>query len=59
MLAAAEASREEGNELTFIIAAADDWPHKLYEKLGFAPVGTVRSFRAPSGSRDTGVDAPR
>src|SRR5581483_2937062 len=32
---AVELSREEGNELTFLVADAEDWPRGLYEKLGF------------------------
>ncbi|MDP9189844.1 MAG: GNAT family N-acetyltransferase [Actinomycetota bacterium] len=49
MLAAIEESESSGNELTFIGAEADDWPWKLYEKLGFDPIGveTVFSFRRP------------
>lgn len=51
VLAAVEASREEGNELTFVIADADDWPMKLYERLGFEPIGVFRSFRTARRSR--------
>ncbi len=42
--AAAKASLEMGNELTFIVADADDWPWKLYERLGFDRVGEFCSF---------------
>jgi GNAT superfamily N-acetyltransferase len=28
-----------GHSLVFLIADADDWPHELYSKLGFEPVG--------------------
>jgi ribosomal protein S18 acetylase RimI-like enzyme len=44
VVAASEASRERGDELTFIVADADDWPWKLYERLGFDPVGELYSF---------------
>jgi ribosomal protein S18 acetylase RimI-like enzyme len=44
VVAASEASRERGDELTFIVADADDWPWKLYERLGFDRVGEVCSF---------------
>ena len=47
VLAAIEASREDGNELTFIVARADDWPKDLYQRLGFEPIGTLFSFRRP------------
>jgi len=42
------ASREAGNDLTFLLAMRDDWPHELYRKLGFEEVGQMWSFlRAP------------
>ncbi len=44
VLAAAETSRQAGHELTFIVADADDWPWKLYERLGFDPVGESCAF---------------
>lgn len=47
VLRAVEASREEGNDLTFLVADADDWPQQLYEKLGFETVGRyARYFKA-------------
>jgi GNAT superfamily N-acetyltransferase len=39
VLAAAQASRDAGHELTFLWADEDDWPRKLYLKLGFDVVG--------------------
>jgi predicted GNAT family acetyltransferase len=56
VLAAAEASRRADHELTFIVADADDWPWRLYERLGFDPIGEACSFlrkpdqAAPDGS---------
>jgi ribosomal protein S18 acetylase RimI-like enzyme len=56
VLQALEASREEGNDLTFLVADADDWPQRLYEKLGFETVGRYARFllkrrpAAPSGA---------
>jgi ribosomal protein S18 acetylase RimI-like enzyme len=44
VVAAAAASRDGGHELTFIVADADDWPWKLYERLGFDRVGEFCSF---------------
>jgi ribosomal protein S18 acetylase RimI-like enzyme len=42
------ASREAGNDLTFLVAMRDDWPQELYRKLGFDEVGRLWSFlRAP------------
>jgi ribosomal protein S18 acetylase RimI-like enzyme len=38
--AAIAASRERGDELTYIVADAEDWPFRLYERLGFEMVGT-------------------
>jgi GNAT superfamily N-acetyltransferase len=42
--AAAKASRERGDERTFIMADADDWPWRLYERLGFDRVGVACDF---------------
>jgi ribosomal protein S18 acetylase RimI-like enzyme len=44
-LAAARASEDDGNRLTFLAAAADDWPRLLYEKLGFDEAGCLYAFR--------------
>jgi ribosomal protein S18 acetylase RimI-like enzyme len=32
---AADASAAEGNDVTFLVANADDWPYRLYEQLSF------------------------
>lgn len=54
VLAAVRASREAGHELTFIVADADDWPWKLYERLGFDRVGEYCSFlRKPPQLRES------
>jgi len=34
----------EGNDLTFIVADENDWPRTLYGKIGFRPVGWMRTF---------------
>ena len=53
VVAASKASRERGDELTFIVADADDWPWKLYERLGFDRVGEFCSFlRKPDQLRN-------
>jgi ribosomal protein S18 acetylase RimI-like enzyme len=37
-------SHAAGNDLTFLVADADDWPKRLYEKLGFDTVGRYARF---------------
>ncbi|HEX2359410.1 MAG TPA: GNAT family N-acetyltransferase [Solirubrobacterales bacterium] len=50
LLAALEASGSAGNDLTFLGADADDWPERLYARLGFDPVGVATAMiRKPSG----------
>jgi ribosomal protein S18 acetylase RimI-like enzyme len=38
------ASRERGDDVVIILADADDWPQKLYERLGFVTVDRFKSF---------------
>lgn len=38
--AAIAASLDRGDELTYILADAEDWPFRLYERLGFETIGT-------------------
>lgn len=46
---AIELAREIEPEVVFIVADDDGWPKQLYAKLGFEPVGQLRSFhRGPS-----------
>jgi ribosomal protein S18 acetylase RimI-like enzyme len=40
-------SQAAGNELTFLVADADDWPQRLYERLGFEIVGRYARFLKP------------
>jgi GNAT superfamily N-acetyltransferase len=48
--AAIAAARERGDELIMIMADADDWPQRLYERLGFETVDEYRTFtRKPGG----------
>jgi GNAT superfamily N-acetyltransferase len=55
VLAAAEASVADDDEVTFIGALLDDWPRQLYERLGFDPVGSWRYFRLkPPTDADSG-----
>lgn len=42
------ASREAGNDMTFLMALRDDWPKELYRKLGFEEIGQVYEFIRPS-----------
>jgi GNAT superfamily N-acetyltransferase len=42
--AAIAAAHERGDDLIMIIADADDWPQKLYERLGFETVDAYRAF---------------
>jgi ribosomal protein S18 acetylase RimI-like enzyme len=44
VLAACEASHRAGHDLTFLVADADGWPWKLYERLGFDRLGVANSF---------------
>ena len=54
--AAVAVSREQGNELTFLVALADDWPQELYRRLGFEPAGLIHRFRRPArGQRRSSV----
>ena len=42
-------SHAAGNDLTFLVADADDWPQRLYKRLGFETVGRYARFlKAPS-----------
>lgn len=41
--AAVARSKERGDDLTYVVADADDWPQRLYERLGFEAVGTLQS----------------
>ncbi len=42
-------SHAAGNDLTFLVADADDWPQRLYERLGFETVGRYARFLRPRG----------
>jgi ribosomal protein S18 acetylase RimI-like enzyme len=44
------ASREAGNDMTFLMALKDDWPKELYRKLGFDEIGHVYEFVRPAPS---------
>jgi predicted GNAT family acetyltransferase len=44
VLRAVAESHANGNDLTFLVADADDWPQRLYEKLGFETVGGYARF---------------
>jgi GNAT superfamily N-acetyltransferase len=48
--ARAEAQRRE-HDLIFLIADRDDWPKKLYAKLGFDEIGRIWEFVLPRGAR--------
>jgi len=43
------AARERGDDLIMILADADDWPQRLYERLGFETVDMYRSFTRKPG----------
>jgi GNAT superfamily N-acetyltransferase len=43
------AAQERGDELIMIMADADDWPQKLYERLGFETVDEYRTFTRKPG----------
>jgi GNAT superfamily N-acetyltransferase len=42
--AAIAAARERGDDLVMILADADDWPQRLYERLGFETVDRFLNF---------------
>jgi ribosomal protein S18 acetylase RimI-like enzyme len=44
VLEAVERSRADGNDLTFLVALANDWPQQLYYRLGFDVVGRYCEF---------------
>jgi ribosomal protein S18 acetylase RimI-like enzyme len=44
VLRAVAESHAAGNDLTFLVADADDWPRRLYEKLGFETTGRYARF---------------
>jgi GNAT superfamily N-acetyltransferase len=43
-------AQARGDELIMIMADADDWPQRLYERLGFETVDEVRTFTRKPGS---------
>ena len=47
VLHAVAESHAAGNDLTFLVADANDWPQRLYEKLGFETVGRYARFLKP------------
>ncbi|HEU4480945.1 MAG TPA: GNAT family N-acetyltransferase, partial [Actinomycetota bacterium] len=44
VLRALRESASEGNDLHFLIADDDDWPKRLYEKLGFRGIGFIDEY---------------
>jgi predicted GNAT family acetyltransferase len=44
VLHSVETSLADGNDLTFLVADADDWPQNLYERLGFRTIGRYARF---------------
>jgi GNAT superfamily N-acetyltransferase len=47
--AAIAAAQERGDELIMIMADADDWPQRLYKRLGFETVDEYRTFTRKPG----------
>ena len=47
--AAIAAARERGDDLVMIMADADDWPQRLYERLGFETVDRYLNFTRKPG----------
>ena len=51
VLRAIDAAREAGARNVFIVADEDDWPQRLYERLGFDRIGRTWQFiREPKAS---------
>jgi ribosomal protein S18 acetylase RimI-like enzyme len=48
ILQAIEQARVAGADFVFLVADAEDWPKKLYRKLGFDDLGHYTKFFAPS-----------
>ena len=48
--AAIAAAQERGDDLIMIMADGDDWPQRLYERLGFETVDEYRTFTRKPGS---------
>jgi ribosomal protein S18 acetylase RimI-like enzyme len=44
---AAAISIADGNHLTFLVALADDWPRRMYRRLGFEAIAAQTRFRRP------------
>jgi ribosomal protein S18 acetylase RimI-like enzyme len=44
VLRAAAEARANGSDLVFLVADADDWPRRLYERLGFDTIGRYGRF---------------
>jgi GNAT superfamily N-acetyltransferase len=51
VLAAAQTARDGGADLVFLRADAADWPHELYERLGFVTIGRHYVFRLVGATR--------
>jgi ribosomal protein S18 acetylase RimI-like enzyme len=51
--AAVAASRDQGDELVFLVALADDWPRRLYRRIGFQQVGLIHRFCRPARGQRT------
>lgn len=49
VLEAARCARAEGAALVFLHALDEDWPKRLYARIGFEPIGHVWSFVRPPG----------
>jgi predicted GNAT family acetyltransferase len=47
--AAIAAAHERGDDLVMIMADAEDWPQRLYERLGFETVDIYRMFTRKPG----------
>jgi GNAT superfamily N-acetyltransferase len=50
VVAATGAALARGHELVFIIADDDDWPKRLYERIGYEVVGATWAFTVPDAS---------
>jgi GNAT superfamily N-acetyltransferase len=50
---AAATARDAGHELTFIVADDDDWPKRLYGRIGFEPLGCVWLFHRELSASDS------
>ena len=59
VLEAVAAARAAGADLVWLAADAEDWPRRLYAKLGFVPVGHTWQFTKIPDEHEAGIPGPK